>query len=108
MSKKWGAKIAPYIAGIAPQCKGTQAENIDEAIRRQRSIYCEIRRANPGIILYHDLGASPKGVLQTVEGLLHYYSGVADLVDGIEIWSQDTPDQNAVISKYIIGVRPLP
>ena len=46
-------------------------------------------RANPAIVLYHDLGASPKGVLQTVEGLLHYYSGVADLVDGIEIWSQD-------------------
>jgi len=106
MSSEWGPKIAPFVAGIAPQCKGLQAKNIDEAIVRQRKLYCEIRRANPDILLYHDLGASPKGALQTVPGLLHYFSGVADLVDGIEIWSQDAPGQNAVIAKYIIAVRP--
>ena len=106
MSKKWGPRIAPLVAGIAPQSKGLQAENIDDAIIRQRNLYSEIRRANPGIVLYHDLGAAPKGVLQSVQGLLHYYTGVADLVDGIEIWSQDVAEQNAVIGKYIIAVRP--
>jgi hypothetical protein len=40
-------------------------------------------------------------------GLLHYYTEVADLVDGVEIWSQDVSEQNAVIGKYIIAVRPL-
>jgi hypothetical protein len=106
VSGKWGPKIAPFVAAIAPQCKGLQAKSIEEAILRQRKLYCEIRRANPRIVLYHDLGAAPKGVRQSVEGLLQYYSGVADLVDGIEIWSQDTPEQNAVISRYIVAVRP--
>ena len=106
MSKRWGPRIAPFVAGMAPQCKGLQAENIDDAIIRQRNLYSEIRRANPGIALYHDLGAALKGVLQSAKGLLHYYTGVADLVDGIEIWSQDVAEQNAVIGKYIIAVRP--
>jgi hypothetical protein len=106
VSGKWGPKIAPFVAAIAPQCKGLQAKSIEEAIERQRKLYCEILRANPRIILYHDLGAAPKGVRQSVEGLLQYYSGVADLVDGIEIWSQDVPEQNAVIGRYIVAVRP--
>jgi hypothetical protein len=106
MSSKWAVKIAPFVAGLAPQSKGLQVKNIDDAIARQRKLYSEIRRANPGIKLYHDLGAAPKGVLQTVDELLHYYTGVADLVDGIEIWSQNVPEQNAVISRYITSVRP--
>jgi hypothetical protein len=106
MSSQWAVRIAPFVAGMAPQSKGVQVKDIDEAIVRQRKLYSELRRANPKIILYHDLGAAPKGILQSVEGLLRYYGGVADLVDGIEIWSQDTPEQNAVIRQYILAVRP--
>jgi hypothetical protein len=106
MSTKWATKIAPFVAGLAPQCKGLQVKSIDQAIVRQRNLYCEIRRANPDIMLYHDLGSAPQGVLQSVEGLLRYYAGVADLVDGIEIWSQDVPEQKALISRYIVAVRP--
>lgn len=106
VGSKWAVKIAPFVAGIAPQAKGLQAEDIDKAIARQRTLYQEIRKANPRIRIYHDLGAAPKGVKQTVDGLLKYYHGVADLVDGIEIWSQDTPQQDAVIRQYILAVRP--
>ena len=106
MSSKWAVRIAPFVAGLTPQSKGAQVKSIDEAIARQRSLYTEIRRANPAISLYHDLGAAPKGVLQSIEGLLHYYAGVADLVDGIEIWSQNEPAQNALIRQYVLAVRP--
>jgi hypothetical protein len=106
MAGRWGPRIAPFVAGMAPQCKGLQVKNIDEAIARQRSLYSEIRRANPAILLYHDLGAAPKGVPQSLAGLLRYYTGVADLVDGIEIWSQDVPEQNALIRNYVLAVRP--
>jgi hypothetical protein len=106
VGSKWAVQMAPFVEGIAPQAKGLQAQDIDKAIARQRTIYQEIRKANPRIKIYHDLGAAPKGVKQTPEGLLKYYRGVADLVDGIEIWSQDTPEQNALIRNYILAVRP--
>lgn len=106
MSKKWGSRVAPFINAIKPQCKGLQAKNIDEAIVAQRKLYTEIRRANPDVRILHDLGISPKGVLQTPQGLLRYYAGVADLVDGIGVFSVNTPEQSAVMEKYIIGVRP--
>lgn len=106
VGSKWAVKMAPFVTGIAPQAKGLQAEDIDKAIARQRALYQEIRKANPRIKIYHDVGAAPKGSKQTLEGLLTYYHGVADLVDGIEIWSQDTPEQDALIRQYILAVRP--
>jgi hypothetical protein len=106
MSRKWGSRVAPFINAIKPQCKGTQAESIDKAIVSQRKLYGEIRRANPDVRILHDVGISPKGKLQTPEGLVRYYAGVADLVDGIGVFSVNTPEQNAVMEKYIVGVRP--
>ena len=80
--------------------------SIDEAIVHQRKLYTEIRLANPDIQLFHDVGIRPKGTLQRVDDLLRYYAGVADLVDGVGVFSQDTAEENAVLEKYIVGVRP--
>jgi len=106
MGRKWGRRVAPFIDAIKPQCKGLQAEDIEKAIEYQRNLNVEIRRANPDIRILHDVGISPKGVLQTQQGLLSYFAGVADLVDGIGIFSVNTLEQNAVIEKYIVGIRP--
>ena len=106
MSRKWGKQVAPFINAIKPQCKGLEAEDIDKAIDYQRDLATEIRRANPDIRILHDVGIAPKGVLQTPAALLRYYAGVADLVDGIGVFSVNTPEQNAVMGKYVVGVRP--
>jgi hypothetical protein len=106
MANRWGVKIAPFVLTIKPQSKGTQVRSIDEAIEYQRKMSIAIRRANPDIRVYHDVGIRPKGVLQTPERLLRYYAGVADLVDGIGVFSQNKPEEIAVMKKYIVGVRP--
>jgi hypothetical protein len=106
MATRWGVKIAPFVLTIKPQSKGTQVRSIDEAIAYQRKMAVAIRRANPDIRVYHDAGIQPQGVLQNPERLFEYYAGVADLVDGIGVFSQNKPEEIAVMKKYIVGVRP--
>jgi hypothetical protein len=106
MSTKWGVKVAPFVLAIKPQFNATHVRTIDEAIEYQRKLCLEIRRANPDIQVFHDVGIQPKDELQNPERLLRYYAGVADLVDGIGVFSQNKPEEIAVMKKYIVGVRP--
>jgi hypothetical protein len=104
IGERWGVAMAPYADLMKVQNKGTQAQNIDLAIAQQRELYPKLRDANPRILLYHDMAAMPKGTFQTVEQLLKYYRGVADLVDGIGMWALESHRQTA--EAFILAVRP--
>ena len=101
---KWGVQMAPYVDLMKVQNKGTQAQNIDLAIAQQRELYPKLRAANPKILLYHDMAAMPKRKFQTVDQLLKYYRGVADLVDGIGMWA--LPSHRKTAEGFILAVRP--